>query len=127
LPRDDVCRLQIVKNRLEGRGSIYLRMTGEDRFDLSSYAYWRGKSAKGENTLKSKQAKEEIAHFLCVGNWYSRTEILEAMKQAGIGRDAVDAGLDALERGGIVISKREGKGGSLLFCLRANEDMAFAD
>ena len=48
--RSDMCRLQIVKNRLEGKGSLFLKMAGQDRFERGGWERrrrWRSERSPG--------------------------------------------------------------------------------
>ena len=120
--RDDQCRLQIVKNRIEGRGSLYLQMAGQDKFCPSSFSEWRPartRTAESGEVSKALQAEEEIKICVSDGLWHSRTDIVDTLKREGIGRDAADAALEILTRGEVLVSQKRGKGGGLQFILRS--------
>lgn len=99
--RDDVCRLQIVKNRLEGRASLFLRMAGDDRFERVDFQAWQG-TGSGKSRNKSQQARDEIELLFADGNTHRRAEIVNAMKAEKIGQKATDAALALLYEEGRV-------------------------
>lgn len=95
--RDDVCRLQIVKDRPNffGPSSKYLRMAGNDRFDLDTFDSWRGLAKEGR-IPKTNQATEEISIFMQDGMERSRAVLLKLLENEGIGRATADASLKFL-------------------------------
>ena len=116
--REDQCRLQIVKNRIQGRGSLYLRMAGEDRFAPSTFESWKSARARADGAAtKVQMAEEEIKLYLSDGLWHGRAEMVEALRKEDLGRNVVDAALECLVSAELVISQRKGKGGSLLYLL----------
>jgi hypothetical protein len=117
IAREDICRLQIVKNRLEGRGSLYVQMAGEDKFILSTFAAWKGRVHSADPNSKKQKAEEEISLLLSDGLPYSRAAILQQLKQEGFGRDAVDSALSALVSDGTILSEKQGRGGSNVYRL----------
>ena len=99
--RNDTCRLQIVKNRWEGRGSLYLRMAGEDRFERVKQKDWkdaaqggsplhnseekRGKTGGQDSVQKLYQAKESISTILLDKRARTAEELIRACQAEGIG------------------------------------------
>ncbi len=108
--RTDVCRLQIVKNRLEGRGSIYLQMEGEDRFKRSTYAEWQGGCATGSSVTKSDTAEVEILKLLDDGDWRARSDIQGSMKALNIGEHSTAEALKKLQSRKLIDVDRRAKG-----------------
>lgn len=96
--RDEVCRLQIAKNRMESRGSLFLRMAGQDRFERVTFAEWQAAAGRGSsgNTSKPKQARELIWALLADGAERSRGEIVAATRTEGVGEKATDDALRGL-------------------------------
>lgn len=115
--RREVCRLQIVKNRLEGRGSLYLQMMGADQFEVSSFAQWKARANRDRSANKTVQAQDAVQTYLLDGNWHSRAEIVTAMAREGIGQVTTDAALKALRDMKIVTERREGRGATLFYLL----------
>jgi hypothetical protein len=110
--RDDVCRLQIIKNRFEGRASIFPRMAGADRFERVTFNDWK---AAGESTGASKppkrvQAQEEIYHCLADGNWYALADILHYCKNEEIGEHNTNKALRSMLEERIIERRREAHG-----------------
>jgi replicative DNA helicase len=122
--RSDLCRVQIVKNRLEGRASLYLRMAGKDRFDLSKAEEWQArKPSPPDRTPKSHLAKEEILLQLGDGNDHSRQDLHDVLHAEGFGRSAIDQALVELVTEGRIQSKREGRGGATSYRLASATGM----
>ncbi len=130
IPRSDFCRLQIVKNRLGGKGSLYLQMAGEDRFVRTKIENWRGAARSGEGAVpKMEQAKEEILRMLEDGNWHDRKSLIEAMKEAGIGERNASEALKSLTDAKGVCQRQKAKGKAFEYALleakeSANDDAA---
>lgn len=95
--RTDTCRLQIVKDRPNwfGHSSRYLMMAGDDRFDLSTFEDWKSARKEGRSD-KTAQAEEEITNLMHDEAERTRSEISEAMRAEGMGRNAVDTALQNL-------------------------------
>lgn len=92
--RKDYCRFQIVKNRYEGRASLYVQMDGRDRFTLSDRSEWlRNGPQSGRNRAN---IDEDILHHLSDGQWHSGTEIKSAMVEEGHKASAVTRALTRL-------------------------------
>ena len=110
-PRTDVVRLRIVKNRLEGIGSLYLRMVGRDRFEVATYAdFQAGKSESGPT--KTEQALDEIRNHLADNAEHGRPEIIAALDRENIGRTAAESALKILTESGDVIVRKGEKNAS---------------
>lgn len=106
--RDDFCRLQIVKNRWEGTGSLFLKMAGNDQFDRVSFDEWKSaRSSTGPQT-KGERCAEEILLLLMDSQERSRTEIHNALASEGFGQKCIDDALAALARAGN-IQRRQGE------------------
>jgi RecA-family ATPase len=103
--RAATCRYQMVKNRLEGRGSLYLQMAGNDRFDRTDFAAWQQAAARraGPAQSKSEIARVEIGHALMDGERHSREEILSLLSEEKIGRNAADEALQAMITEGRIV------------------------
>ena len=97
-PRTDVVRLRIVKNRLEGIGSLYLRMVWRDRFEVATYAdFQAGKTESGPT--KTEQAHGRNPHFFAGWCRRGRPEILGRIGDARyIGRTAADSAAENSHR-----------------------------
>jgi hypothetical protein len=95
--RDDICRLQIVKDRpaFFGKTSKYLRMEGQDRFSLAAFEEWLTARPGKSDTEPSRmfQAVEEIQLLLADDKEMPRTQIVDALKKEGIGEKSADAAL----------------------------------
>jgi hypothetical protein len=119
IPRDDVCRLQIVKNRWEGRASLYLKMTGEDQFQRVSQKEWKeagssktlGGDTKGKDAVqKLYKAKEAIRAFMADGQARPTAWILEYLKQnEGIGEYSARPALKEMVDDRILVTFKEGQ------------------
>jgi hypothetical protein len=102
--RKDICRLKIEKNRPGSEyDSLFLRMVGDDKFELTTAAAFAGKSTKSATDVKSDRAKTLVQQLLADGREHSRQKIAEHVKQTGIGRPAIDAMLREMEAGGIIV------------------------
>ena len=111
--RDDVCRLQIVKNRRQGRGSLYLQMAGQDRFTVSSFEAWKSggpRNSQRDEVSKCQLAEGKILELLENGEWRSRTELVDAMAVLNFGRPAVDGALEILTSSESIICERGARG-----------------
>lgn len=106
--REDIVRLQVTKNRIEGRGSLYLQMVGEDRFMQSSFAAWREAGNKKTDDSKIDQCRQDIFAYLSEGYWRPRAEIYSAMAQEDYGQVITDGALRSLADDGTVSSRRVG-------------------
>jgi hypothetical protein len=104
-PREDVIRLQIVKNRIEGRSSLYLQMAGQDRFLRSSFAAWVEAGQKKTDESRVALVKEDILAILSDGNWRTRPELFACTAQEGYGQAVTDAGIRALVHQGTLASR----------------------
>ena len=105
--REDLVRFQCVKNRLEGRGSLFLQMAGNDSFLPSSFAAWQDATAKNPNTEIVPAAKEEIHHCMADGLWRTKPEILSALALEGFGQAATDLAVKELIANGTLIKRYE--------------------
>lgn len=115
--RDDVCRLQIVKDRPAwfSPSSKYLRMAGADKFNIEVFETW--KNAGQKKTDKDAQALEEIAHLLQDGKTYNQQQIFEAMQKEGYGRYVVMKALNALLAGNL-IQETKGEKNARLYTMK---------
>jgi len=123
--RNDICRFQIVKDRsaVFGHCSKYLKMAGEDRFDLATFENWKG-SGQSERVDKTSQAEEEITLLMQDGVERSRTLILEQMKLEQIGGKAVDTALYKLadkSSGSPVLTLRRGERNTAYYTIAREE------
>jgi hypothetical protein len=105
IPREDIVRLQVVKNRYEGVGSLYLQMIGDDKFARSSYPAWRD-SDKKEDGSKFEAAQEDIVAILGNGQWKSRAEIFASMAQEGYSQAVTDSALKSLTLTGVLSTQK---------------------
>jgi|GEM_PF-3086012 len=122
--RRDVCRLEIVKNRLEGRGALYLSMEGADRFAPATARDWQSDaSAEVEPTRKGKALAAAMA-VLQDGQWHPRAEVHEAMRRH-VG-EALCRSLLADMKRDEAVSTRSAHGGALSYRL-ARPDAAPGD
>jgi hypothetical protein len=114
--REDICRFQIVKNRMDGKGSLYLRMAGADRFELATFEEWKTASRSETPETRAARVKDEVLLHLLDGAFHPRAEIVEAMKREGISQGSTDTALAALLSTGEVIRRSGGgRGGSWLY------------
>lgn len=119
--RTDVVRLQIVKDRVGvfGKGSLYLRMEGQDRFDCARFSDWTSAKPLTEGRpTKVDLAVEAIQALLADGQEWKRADIIRELREENIGQRAVDEGLDRLVTQGL-ITKRTGPHGVQLYQLRS--------
>lgn len=91
IPREDIVRFRVTKNRYEGRGSLYLQMLGDDKFARSSFAAWRESDKSKDDAAHFDAAKEEVVAVLGDGNWKTRAQIYAEMAQEGFGQSLTDA------------------------------------
>jgi hypothetical protein len=81
--RADVCRLRIIKNRVEdtAKASLFLAMAGDDHFRRVDFNVWKdtGKTATSEGN-KEDQAKAKIISLLGDGTRRSADEIKKYLK-----------------------------------------------
>jgi hypothetical protein len=103
--RNAICRYQMVKNRLAGRGSLYLQMAGNDKFDLTDFSAWQQAAVAKRGAVKSKSeiARVEIGHALMDGERHSREEILSILQEEKIGRNTADETLQSLLNEGKIV------------------------
>jgi len=123
--RNDICRFQIVKDRLNvfGHCSKYLKMAGEDRFELATFESWKG-SGQSERVDKTSQAEEEITLLMQDGVERSRALILEQMKAEDIGLKATDTALSKLsdkQSGSPVLTLRRGDRNAAFYTIAREE------
>ncbi len=107
--RTDVCRVQIVKDRLGwfGRSSIYLRMNGDDGFDLATFEDWAKGQPAGKDPDKVRRARVEIMDHLRGLDWEPRASLLTVLENSGIGRNSGDKALKELDSEGVIESRAE--------------------
>lgn len=99
--REDICRLHLAKNRFGGRSSLYLRMVGDDQFELAAFEDWKNKP--GKPCTKDK-ALEMLLKVLADGKVHSRSELMDYLKRANIGETNANNAIKALEtEPGIII------------------------
>ena len=110
--RSDECRLRITKNRLGGQGSLFLKMAGSDRFELSSHEAWRGKTEKGDKKSRLDLAIENISDFLIDGEWKTRADVLAMLKNENIGETNGDSALKQMVADGVLRKRTNSKNGS---------------
>ncbi len=129
--RHDPCRLQIGKNRLEGRGSLYLKMAGDDRFDKIAFSDWKSRAADVLEPAAPKQARREALHLLRDAGEMSRQEILSELSEKRIGINVAEKSLTELAKEGVLLM-RVGERGKKFYCLnspqlelRGEEDAGF--
>ena len=103
--RNDQCRLKITKNRLGRQASLFLRMAGGDRFELSSHEAWRGRAEQGEKKTQMQLATEFIKDIVMGNGWKPRLEILAALKQDGIGDTNIDRALRQMVTDGVLVKQ----------------------
>lgn len=108
-PRRDICRLQITKNRLAGKGSLYLRMAGDDRFLKTTFTEWRDNCTGEGRQNKSDAAEGYILSFLRSGEAQTRQDIIDAVSVHGIGRINIDKALQLLSESNRITIERLGK------------------
>ncbi len=120
--RKDVCRLEITKNRFSRRGSLYLRMAGNDRFELSSVEAWRAGAGKGaasaDRKSKGDMAAEAITDLLEEGGWIARADIIAALKEQDIGTTSADVSLKQLHMDGVLSANKVPGGKALAYALK---------
>ncbi len=120
--RIDECRLEITKNRFGRRGSLYLRMAGSDRFELSSAQAWKAATGKGtanpDRKSKSDLATEAITDLVQEGGWIVRSDILAALKEQDIGTSSADQALKQLHSGGLLSASKVPGGKALAYALK---------
>lgn len=112
--RNDVCRLQIGKDRpcAFGKSSMYLRMAGQDRFAPSTWEEWReasksaGKRTGGESLT---EARQEIRIMLADGKWYGRQEVIAYLRKEEVSMPAADAALRELFNEGEIVMETRGR------------------
>jgi hypothetical protein len=116
LPRSDLCRLQISKDRagMFGRSSLYLRMVGNDCFERVTFEEWRRGSPPAARVTKTEAAEKQIGTFLRDGREHPRTEIEEAMRSGGIGIHATRDALRRMAEAG-VLTEQKGAAGRLYY------------
>lgn len=96
IQRDDILRMQCVKNRLEGRGSLYMQMAGQDKFLPSTFEAWREAFRKTVDPGSITGARLEVENLLADGGTYTRPQIFSALAIEGYGHAAIDAALKML-------------------------------
>jgi hypothetical protein len=103
--REDLLRLQVAKNRIEGRSSLYLQMGGDEKFLLSSIAAWREAGQKQPPAESIAGARESIQ--ICLGNniWNTKPSIFEHCANDGYGPAAVNQALYELTDCGTVTTR----------------------
>lgn len=101
--RRDICRLQIAKDRPNtfGQSSKYLRMAGQDRFELDTFDSWKSQNRDGK-TDKATIAEGEIEVLLLDGKARSRQEIQVVLSQEQIGERNIDIALTSLVAKGVL-------------------------
>lgn len=109
IERSDECRLRITKNRLGRQGSLFLKMAGSDKFEVSSHAAWCGKAEKGDKKSQLELALESVTDLLEDGEWKARVDILASLKQEGIGLTNGDKALKQMCDDGILDKRGYGK------------------
>jgi RecA-family ATPase len=104
--RDDMCRVQIVKDRAAwfGHSSKYLRMAGADRFEEDTFESW--KNAGQKKTDKDAQALEEVTHFLQDGKEHNQQQLFVEMQKEGFGRYSVMKALKELVEKEVIEERR---------------------
>lgn len=117
-PRSDVCRLQVTKDRLGviGHASLYLRMSGDDRFERCTADDWRHAADAPPGPTKAELCADDLLALMQDGAERTRSQIIEAMRAEGYARPSVDDALIALRQRGD-LAHRKGKRGSDLYRL----------
>lgn len=104
--RTDICRLQIVKDRPNwfGPSSKYLRMAGNDAFELDTFESWKSGGQEAKPT-KASQAKEEIILLLQDETERSRNQIHDALKTEGVGKQSIDDAIKELLDEAVIVQR----------------------
>lgn len=95
-PRTDICRLQVTKNRLEGRGSVYMQMAGDDKFNRATFEDWRDNKGGEGRQNKADGAEQHIMSLLRDGDAHQTKEILDEVTAHGIGKFSAQKALLSL-------------------------------
>jgi hypothetical protein len=117
--RNEVVRVQIVKNRMEPfKSSLFLRMIGDDKFERVSFEVWKDAarthnrgpdSESGAEVRKLYQAKESIQLLLVGGISLSTDSIIESLRNEGIGHNTVRIALGEMVEDNCLQKERIGR------------------
>lgn len=110
--RTGLIRWQNTKNRLGGKGSIFLKMLGGDRFQRVGFEDWQGAEPRGgapDNPMP--RIKEAIKTFLTDGRWYGTDSIAAfVVEDTGAPQSAARAGIKILLDEGEIRAIKDGRG-----------------